>query len=134
MLALHPGTVAVPAPSPPRLLTVTDAAKPLTVPKASTPPATGSRYRLSTSLLQRGRHGRPCPRPARRPQPEMTTATPRTAAADTLAEVKSGVALPEASRVPVTWPSEALAAPYSVTLNALLAQPTALVTGAVVTW
>ena len=49
-------------------------------------------------------------------QPVMTTETPVTLAALMLLALKSGLALPEASRVPVTSASEALAAPVSVTL------------------
>lgn len=49
-------------------------------------------------------------------QPVMTTETPVTDDAGTLLALKSGCALPEASRLPVTSPSETLEAPVSVTL------------------
>jgi len=49
-------------------------------------------------------------------QPVMVTDTPVTAAAETLLDVKSGLALPEASSVPVISASEAFEAPVSVTL------------------
>ena len=48
--------------------------------------------------------------------PVMTTEMPVTPEAAMLLAVKSGEALPEASSVPVTSPSDALAAPVSVTL------------------
>src|SRR5437764_14957217 len=66
-------------------------------------------------------------------QPVMTTDTPVTLAAARFEAEKSGDAAPVASSVPVTSASAALAAPVSVTLNAMPAQPAALVTGAVVT-
>jgi len=49
-------------------------------------------------------------------QPVMTTETPVTLAALMLLALKSGVAFPDASRVPVTSASEAFEAPVSVTL------------------
>src|SRR4051794_21929735 len=66
-------------------------------------------------------------------QPVTTTAMPSTLAARMWLDVKSGEPAPDPFNVPVTSASEVLELPYSVTLNALLAQPAAVVTGAVVT-
>ncbi|MDP8909814.1 MAG: hypothetical protein M3N47_12040, partial [Chloroflexota bacterium] len=54
-------------------------------------------------------------------------------AADTELDVKSGDALPDASRVPVRSASAALDDPVRVTLYERFAHPVALVTGVVVT-
>src|SRR3954451_18029366 len=66
--------------------------------------------------------------------PVMTTETPVTVDARMLLEVKSGDALPDESREAAGLSaSEMLPAPVSVTLYDMLAQPTAVVTGVVVT-
>lgn len=54
--------------------------------------------------------------PKRKAYPVMATETPVTAEAAMLLELKSGDAAPVPSRVPVISPSDALAAPVSVTL------------------
>ena len=75
------------------------------------PPATALPGTASSPAITAASAG-----PKRMTYPVMATETPVTAEAAMLLELKSGEAAPVPTRVPVISPSDALAAPVSVTL------------------